>query len=67
MRNGSMNAGAVGDGGGSMRWALTNSGSRYHFGFTDMYAQNRGLTGTDAAAIVYVTWYIWFKTQRVDT
>ncbi len=66
-KSGSILVGGIGAGSGSQRWAMVNSGSAYSEGETFFSNQNQGLTAPDPSAIMYVTYYVWFKTQRVDT
>ncbi len=48
-------------------WHDVDSASNYHNGKTNFIVQNLGLPADQAAGVMYVTYYIWFKTQRTDT
>ncbi len=54
-------------GSGNQRWLDVINGSPYHPGTTFWFAQNLGLPEDQACGIMYVTYYVWFKTQRLDT
>lgn len=66
-RNGSALVSAIGSGSGNARWLDIVSGSPYSEGKTFFVAQNDGITAPAPNGIMYVTYYVWFKTQRIDT
>lgn len=66
-KNGSAVSAAIGSGSGNNRWLDVISGSPYFNGRTFFSPQNAGIGATDPVGIMYVTYYVWFKTQRVDT
>ncbi len=53
--------------GGSQRWLFTNSGQRYSEGVTLLEPEYQGLASGSAMGIIYVTYYVWFKSQRINT
>lgn len=65
-KNGSAFAGSVGSGSGNQRWLDVITGSNYSEGLTFFRFQNDGLVAPAPAGIMYVTYYVWFKQQRVD-
>lgn len=67
-RNGSAQVSTISAGSGNQRWLDVISGRKYHHGVTLFTPQNVGIPqdGT-SAGIMYVTFYLWFKTQRIDT
>lgn len=67
IKNGSLEHDQAGAGSGSMRWLATDALNPYSHGHTYIQAQNVGLSAPDPSAIIYVTWYVWFKGQRIDT
>ncbi len=54
-------------GSGNQRWMDVTNGTAYFPGITFFFAQNLGLPVDQACGMMYVTYYIWFKTQRLDS
>lgn len=65
-KNGSALTGAAESGSGNQRWLDVIAQNKYSQGITFYRAQNAGLSAPDPSGIMYVTYYVWFKQQRVD-
>lgn len=60
------NAFAIGQGSGA-QWMDVESTDFYHAGGTKFISQNLNLPAMQGQGMMYVTYYMWFKTQRIDT
>lgn len=66
-KNGSALTGSLTSGSGNQRWLDIVAGSKYMHANTFFFLQNFGLPIGQAAGMMYVTYYVWYKTQRIDT
>lgn len=66
-KNGSTLGTNPGSGSGSQRWIATDAATAYSEAETLFVAQNVGIIAPAPAGIVYITYYVWFKQQRIDT
>ncbi len=46
------------------RWSDVQSLDQYHEGLTEFIIQNLGLPADQPSGMMYVTYFVWFKTQR---
>lgn len=60
-KNGSALTGGIGAGSGNQRWLDTVAGSDYSQGRTLFVAQHVGVSAPESCAIMYATWFVWFK------